>query len=126
MEVLDTDILIDVQRGHPPALAWLGSMTKLPAVPGFVVMELIQDARNRNEVRLALKLTAPFQIVWPSETDCMRALYDFAMLHPSHNLGLLDSLIAACATGLSAKLLTFNDKHFRAVPDLQTAHPYVR
>ena len=56
MELLDTDVLIDVQRGHPPALAWFNSLTDLPAVPGFVVMELIQDARNTQEVRKATKL----------------------------------------------------------------------
>ena len=59
MELLDTDVLIDVQRGHPPALAWLAGLTALPAVPGFVVMELIQDARNSREIRQAFKLVAP-------------------------------------------------------------------
>ena len=46
MDLLDTDVLIDLQRGHAPAVAWFASLTELPAVPGFVVMELIQDARN--------------------------------------------------------------------------------
>jgi predicted nucleic acid-binding protein len=46
MDLLDTDVLIDVQRGHPPALAWFAGLTELPAVPGLVVMELVQDARN--------------------------------------------------------------------------------
>ena len=75
MELVDTDVLIDIQRGHPPALAWFGGLTALPAVPGLVVMELIQDARNKKEVRAALKLTAPLQIVWPTEVDCARATF---------------------------------------------------
>jgi predicted nucleic acid-binding protein len=41
MDLVDTDVLIDVQRGHPPALAWFAGLTELPAVPGFVVMELV-------------------------------------------------------------------------------------
>jgi len=126
MTIVDTDVLIDVQRGHPPALAWFGGLSKLPAVPGFVVMELVQDARNAREVRRALKLVSPFQIVWPTEVDCARALSDFSVYHLSHNLGLLDSLIAACAVGLSAPLYTFNDKHFRMVPGLTIAQPYTR
>jgi predicted nucleic acid-binding protein len=69
MELLDTDVLIDVQRGHPPALAWFASRTELPAVPGFVVMELVQDARNAGEVRRALRLVAPLRVGWPSESD---------------------------------------------------------
>ena len=97
MDLVDTDVLIDVQRGHPPALAWFAARTDLPAVPGFVVMELVQDARNAREVRRALKLVAPLQVVWPTEADCARALSDFTAYHLSQGLGLLDALIAACA-----------------------------
>lgn len=126
MDIVDTDVLIDVQRGHPPALAWFAGLTELPAVPGFVVMELAQDARNAREIRRALKLVAPLQIVWPTEVDGARALSDFTTYHHSHGLGLLDALIAACAVGLSATLYTFNDKHYRVVPGLVTAQPYAR
>ena len=104
MDLVDTDVLIDVQRGHPPALAWFAGLMDLPAVPGFVVMELVQDARNAREVRRALKLVAPLQVVWPTEVDSARALSDFTAYHLSHGLGLLDALIAACAVGLSATL----------------------
>jgi hypothetical protein len=114
--LLDTDVLIDVQRGHPPALA----------VPGFVVMELIQSARNTREVQNARKQVTGFQIVWPSQADCARALADFTTLHLSHNLGLIDALIAATAVGLNATLSTFNLKHYRAVPGLTVMQPYNR
>src|SRR5438477_12231956 len=105
MDLVDTDVLIDVQRGHPPALAWFAGLTDLPAVPGFAVMELVQDARNAREVRRALKLAAPLQVVWPTEVDCARALSDFSTYHLSHGLGLLDALIAACVVGQSADTL---------------------
>jgi len=91
-----------------------------------VVMELLQDARDAHETRRSLKLVAPFAIVWPSEADCARALSDFTAYHLSHGLGLLDSLIAACAIGRSATLYTFNARHYQAVPDLVTAKPYTR
>jgi hypothetical protein len=126
MDLLDTDILIDVQRQHAPALAWFAGLTTLPAVPGLVVMELIQDAQNTAQVREALKLVAPLPVVWPTPTDCQRALHDFTAYHLSHNLGLLDALIAACAVGLSATLCTFNVKHYRVVPDLIMTQPYTR
>ena len=123
MILLDTDILIDVQRGYPPALNWFANLTTIPAVPGFVVMELVQDARDARKV---LKLVAPLQIIWPTETDCARALTDFVAYHLSHRLGLLDALIAACAVGHSATLYTFNVKHYGTVPNLVTAQPYTR
>ncbi len=81
MDLVDTDVLIDVQRGHPPALAWFAGVTDLPAIPGVVVMELVQDARSAREVRKALKLVAPLRVVWPTEADCARALSDFTAYH---------------------------------------------
>jgi predicted nucleic acid-binding protein len=126
MDLVDTDALIDIQRGHAPAVAWFRSLTQLPAAPGIVVMELIQDARNLREIRRALKLVAPLQVVSPTESDCKRAFSDFAAYHLSHGLGLLDALIAASAIGQSARLFTFNQKHYGAVPGLVTAQPYKR
>ncbi|MGA9774114.1 MAG: PIN domain-containing protein [Blastocatellia bacterium] len=126
MYLLDTDILIDIQRGHPPALAWFASLPDLPSIPGLVVMEMIQDARNSQQVRKALRLLAPLPIIWPTEVDCNRALLHFTAYHLSNNLGLIDSLIAACAVGLSATLCTFNVKHYKVVPGLIIDQPYTR
>ncbi len=126
MDLVDADVLIDIQRGHAPAVAWFAGLKELPSVPGFVVMELVQDARNAGEVHRALRLVAPLPIVWPTEADCARALSDFTAYHLSHGLGLLDAMIASCAVGLSATLCTFNVKHYRVVPGLLVAEPYVR
>jgi predicted nucleic acid-binding protein len=126
MYLLDTDVLIDIQRGHAPALTWFTSLTDLPSIPGFVIMELIQDAQNSQQVRKALKLVAPLPTVWPTEPDCNRALSHFTAYHLSHSLGLIDSLIAACAVGLSATLCTFNVKHYKIVPGLTMEQPYTR
>lgn len=126
MYLLDTDIVIDIQRGHAPAVAWLSSLPHLPSIPGFVVMELVQDAHNLQQVRRVLKLIAPLAVVWPTETDCNRALADFTAYHLSHKLGLIDALIAACALGLSADLCTFNVKHYRVVSGLKLVQPYAR
>lgn len=126
MYLLDTDVLIDIQRGHAPAVAWFNALTELPMVPGFVVMELMQDAQNAKQVRDALKLVAPLAIVWPTELDCNRALSDFAAYHLAHGLGLIDSFIGACAVGLAATLCTFNVKHYTIVSGLTTEQPYAR
>lgn len=126
MILLDTDILIDVQRGHPPAVAWFGGLAVTPAVPGLVVMELVQSARNAVEVRRALNLIAPLPVVWPGENDCSRALSDFVAHHLSHGLGLIDALIAATCLGRTATLCTFNDKHYRVVAGLKIDQPYSR
>jgi predicted nucleic acid-binding protein len=124
--ILDSDILIDIQRGYKPALDWFSQLTELPSLPGFVVMELIQDAQNTDQIRQVLQLVAPLPVIWPIEADCNRALADFANYHLSHNLELLDVLIAACAIGRSTTLCTFNIKHYRVISGLQTLQPYQR
>jgi len=110
MYLLDTDVLIDIQRGHAPAIAWFASLPEVPSVPGFVVMELIQDAQNKQQLSKALQLVDPLPILWPTAADCARALSNFSDYHLSHKLGLIDALIAAIAVGRSATLYTFNVK----------------
>ncbi len=126
MLILDTDILIDIQRGHEPARQWFAGLETVPSVAGFAVMELVQGARNPYEVRQALLLVAPMPIVWPTESDCSRALSDFTAYHHSHGLGLLDALIAATTVGAGATLCTFNSRHYQIVPGLDLQQPFER
>ena len=126
MYLVDTDIMIDLQRAYTPALAWFASVSELPSIPGFVVIELIQDAQNKQQIRRVLQMVAPLQIVWPTETDCARALSDFTAYHLSNKVGLIDVLIAACAVGRNAILCTFNVKHYRIIPGLSLEQRYSR
>jgi predicted nucleic acid-binding protein len=125
MELLDTDVLIDIQRGFAAAAEWFAIDPDV-GIPGFVVMELVQDARNSDEVRKALALVDGLQVVWPSEAECQTALEEFSTLHLSHGLGLLDALIAATAVGHGGVLNTFNERHYRMFPGLTTVRPYRR
>lgn len=126
MLLLDSDILIDILRGHGPATQWFAGLSNLPAVPGFVVMELIQDADNKDRVEKARKLVAPLEVAWPGGADCENALSCFSQYHLSHGLGLLDALIGSTAVGRAATLCTFNSKHYRVVPGIDLLQPYQR
>ena len=77
MLLLDTDVLIDFQHRHPPAMAWYHSLTEIPSGPGLVIMELVQGAQNRCQVQAVLRLVRPMPVVWPTEADCDRARSDF-------------------------------------------------
>jgi predicted nucleic acid-binding protein len=118
MYLVDTDVMIDIQQGLWAANRLVCLSPELPSISGFVVMELIQDAQNQQQVRQVLQLVAPLPIVWPTETDCTRALSDFTAYHLSHKVGLIDALIAASAVGHNATLCTFNVKHYRVIPML--------
>jgi hypothetical protein len=126
MRLLDTDVIVDIQRGYEPALEWLESLEEAPGLPGFVPMELMDGCRDKQEMTGLRKNLEPFSIYWPSDADSNRALLTFSQGHLSHNLGILDALIGECAVGLAACLCTFNMKHFKAISDLKTEQPYAR
>lgn len=126
MYVLDTDVLIDLLRKHPPAVTWIQSVDEPVSVPGYVALELYQGCRNAREVEDVSKLLAPIPLIWPMEEDCQRALQIFPSLHLSHSIGLLDMLIACTVQGRRAVLYTFNKKHFQSVQELIVAEPYSR
>ncbi len=126
MQLLDTDVLVDIRRGFAPAVFWYSSLTERPSVPGFVAMELINGCRNKAELARLQVFLLGLPILWASEADCQRGLEFLRDYHLSHSLGLVDALIAATALGQGASLCTFNVKHFAAVPGLITEQPYGR
>lgn len=127
MLLLDTDVMIDILRGHLPAVAWLGSVpTEMIVLPGYVAMELIQGCRDHQEQRDLSSELRRYQIVWPQPEACNRALDLYTRFHLGHGLGLLDALIGSLALALDSPLHTFNDKHYRAIPRLTLVQPYTR
>jgi predicted nucleic acid-binding protein len=127
LKLLDTDVLIDVARGYLPAVRWFSTLViDEVGVPGPVALEVIKGCRNRREVDRVQRILNRLPIYWPSANDGDRALESFADHHLAHNLGILDALIAECAVGAGATLVTFNVKHFRVIADLSTEQPYQR
>lgn len=126
MVIIDTDILVDLLRMHTGAQNWFASLSYVPAISGISLMEAIQGCRNAQEARNLLRFSAPFQISWPTEADCQRALAYFSTFYLSHGVGLLDTLIGACASGRDAVLYTFNIRHYNIIPDIRVEQPYYR
>lgn len=127
MILLDSDVMIDVLRKHPPAVEWAGSVRDQEVVlPGIVVMELVQGCRSGGQLQVLLKAIKPFRQLWPSEVDCQNALQSLLALRLSDGLLITDSLIAQTAIGHGVSLHTFNIKHFAKIRGLQTIQPYNR
>ncbi len=122
--LLDTDVMVDYLRGHPPARIWLASYAQPIALPGLVAMELLQGCRNLVDQRRLERELQRFTLHWPTAADCQRAFHDFAAFHLSHGIQLLDTLIAETAVGLNEPLATFNIKHYGVIPGLNTVQPY--
>ncbi len=125
--IVDSDVVVDVIRRYPPAVEWLEQLgTADISLPGFVVMELIEGCKSRIEQHQVERILEPFEVVRPSESTCERALKVFAEKYLTHGLGILDAVIGQTATDLSVPLITFNRKHYSAIPGLQTVQPYSR
>jgi predicted nucleic acid-binding protein len=123
--LLDTDVAVDILRGHAPAIAWLQGLGAAPVgLPGLVVMELLQGCQNKPEQARVEQFCQAYALFWPTTADCQKALHEFAAYHLSHNLGLLDALIGNCAVGLNEPLATFNVRHYQVISGLQTIQPY--
>jgi len=126
MNLVDSDVLIQLLRKDPKARAWFASQTELPDVPGFVAMELKFGCENLRDLAAVRRLLRPLAIVWPSQVACAHANSIYGPARLSHSLGILDALIAATALENQATLYTFNVKHFVAVPGLDVQVPYIR
>lgn len=126
IDLLDTDILIDLQWDHPAATAWYAGLAVPPSTSGIAVLELIRGAQNSQQLKEGLDVVAPMAVIWPSEADGKQALDYLIRYRLSHGLGSDDALIAATTVRLSARLCTFNQKHYRMIPGLVTVQPYTR
>lgn len=124
--ILDNDILVDLIREHPAAIAWLASLPELPAASGMAAMELVTGSQHAIELRHVQRFLSVYVLVWPTETDMRRAFNEYLPLRLQYGIGLLYSLIAATANGRGEELATFNGRHFRAVPGLIVVQPYTR
>ena len=125
MILLDTDVMVDLLRQYPPAVAWLDSLGEEEIIlPGFVVMELIQGCRSKTEQERVQRELGACGVAWRSAETCDEALFVFASYHLSHGLGILDALIGQVVVALDLPLCTFNQKHYAAIPNLKAVQPY--
>jgi predicted nucleic acid-binding protein len=124
--IIDTDVLVDILRGHRPALTWFSTLTERPRTSGFCALELVSGCRTQAEVRKTKSFLADLVVIWPTEADLERSLSDYAALRHSKGLGVLDALIATTAVGLGVPIMTFNSRHFSTVTGLQIDRPYDR
>lgn len=121
--LVDTNILIDLLRGYAPASNWIATQTNL-GVSRIVWLEFIQGAPNRIRQRQALNLLNQFSLVKLSDADFDWAARQLLQFHLSHNVGMMDCLIAASAHRLQLPLFTRNLKHLTPLLGTLAQQPY--
>jgi predicted nucleic acid-binding protein len=124
--LFDTNILIAIWRGDAQAQAWLPTLpsTMVIGLPVLVAMELLDGARDTAEQRRATKMIDLYPIVYVEQQDSLWAQTQHAKYKLSHNVGILDALIASAAARLKIPIYTLNTKHFSPLPDVTAIRPY--
>jgi predicted nucleic acid-binding protein len=116
--VVDSCVLIDILRGHRPALAFLKGLQVTPMVAAITVAELFAGAYRRGEEALIDDLAMQLDVI-PLDFTIARLAGAFCRRYgPSHGVQLLDATIAATARRSAARLVTCNARHFPMLDNL--------
>lgn len=117
--IFDTDVLIGIFRGNAKAARALDRADQR-AVSVVTYMELLQGARDKREVK-AIKsflVDMGFSVLPLSENIGHRASIYMEEYNLSTSISMADALIAAAAIEANQQLLTANDKHYKAIKEL--------
>ena len=119
--LIDTDILVDVARGIPEALAFLQRLSRESVIclSAVTQMELLVGARNLREIRVLERFLYRFQIIKVNEPICDRAVELLRRYRLSHGLLIADAFIAATALYMQQPLSTRNRRDYRFITDLK-------
>ncbi len=122
-DFVDTNILVDILRNHQPSLTWFSQQTPLNITP-LVWMELIAGSRDLKAQRQAIKLLSQFNMVYLTTSDMLWAMQQHTAFTLSHNIGILDCLIASVNYRLQVPLYTHNLRHFTPLIGTLAQSPY--
>ncbi|HEY1052594.1 MAG TPA: type II toxin-antitoxin system VapC family toxin [Prosthecobacter sp.] len=118
--LFDTNIVIDLLAGYPPALAEASSHANA-AISRITWMEVLIGAPDATVQSQWESFLGQFDMVEMDEAVCRDAI----QLRKQHRMKLPDALIWASARAYSADLVTRNTKDFSSsTPGVKV--PYVR
>jgi len=111
--IIDTSVIIDIYRGYAPALTWRNAnQSKVFAITPIIWMEAVQGAPDKVKQQQIIRLLSVFQMIYPTSADMSWAMQQLVKFKLSHNVGMMDCLIAAPAHRLNLPLHTRNTRHF--------------
>ena len=115
----DTCVIIDFISGRSSALNNLLDNNTTLFINSVIEMELLQGARDKNELRVIEKKLHSFRLL-----DLHQAIFDLATqqlrhYRLSHGLALPDAVIGATALYYQMPLFTYNRKDFKFLPRIE-------
>jgi predicted nucleic acid-binding protein len=118
--VFDTDVLIWALRGNANA-AKAVNIEDVRTVSVVTYMELLAGARDKREVKSIKRFLADmrFRMLPLAENTGHRASIYMEEYCLPLAMGMADALVAAAAVEAGEPLLTANDRHYRAIQELE-------
>jgi hypothetical protein len=118
--LIDTDVLIWYMRGNEKAYQLVENSNNF-FISVVTYMELVQGMRNKKELNQLRKALHAWnaQILYISEEISAKAMFYTEQYFLSHSMQLADALIGATAIAYGFPVLTGNDKHYKAMKDLE-------
>jgi predicted nucleic acid-binding protein len=110
--LIDTDILIDVGRGVPEAIAYVKQKEQQYriGISTITYLELLIGAQNKNEQRKIERFLRRFDHIPINEATSHSAIDLIRQYRLSHGLLLADAMIAATAITLQLPLASKNQR----------------
>ena len=68
--MIDSNVLIDVLRKRPEALAWFSALTMTQTISGVAALEFLYGARDTAELRNVRKFISNFTLSGPPRKIC--------------------------------------------------------
>lgn len=118
--LIDTDVLVWYMRGNENAFQVIENSNNF-FISVIAYMELVQGLRNKKELNHLRKALHGWnaQILYVSEEISVKAMFYVEQHFLSHSMQPADALIGATAIAHGFPLLTENDKHYKAMKDLE-------
>jgi predicted nucleic acid-binding protein len=123
--IIETSIVVDLLRNHPPATAWYNSQTHIiMGISPIIWMEAVQGGVNKIERFRAARLLQQFEMIHLTDADQDWAMDCQVRYQLQYGVGLLDCLIASVSHRLQIPLYTHNLKHFAPLLGTLAQRPY--
>jgi predicted nucleic acid-binding protein len=122
--LIDTDVLIDLNRLQQQAVDFILTLPARPTLSAVTVVELYAGVRDGRERKDLADFVSRANVVDVDLQIAARAGLIFRQWFKSHGTGFADAIVAATAEIERATLVTLNVKHFPMLSDVLV--PYVR
>jgi hypothetical protein len=123
--IIDTNILIDLSHNYAPAIQWATRNPELAlGLPSLVRMEMVMGAVDKVDLGRLIRFMKPFPVIYPTDIDAKWAMEQFETYYLSHQIEVIDCLIAAMSFRLQLPIYTRNIRDYTVFSGVSTVLPY--